>query len=221
VVGSVAVLAAAVVGFLAVARTDNAPGGREFDEADPADATTARVPVDYQDVVIGDVSVRLPPSWVWARLDEGIEGLGTQLVPDDPTLAADVDNRLRGLPRSALLLGLDEGDLGRDQFNTNVLVLELPMVRVDGTDQMRAAIGAEMEASNAEVSSVSYLASEEGPAIRVRYRLRLGDDEVDFLQYWYDTPAGTYTVSFSSDDLVDYVQMADAIGSSFDVDAAT
>jgi hypothetical protein len=89
--------------------------------------------------------------------------------------------RLRGLPRSALLLGLDEGDLGPDQFNTNVVVLELPMVGVDGTDEMRAAIGAEMEASNAEVSSVS----------------------------------------FSSDDLVDHVQAADAIGSSFDVDAAT
>jgi hypothetical protein len=220
VAGSVIVVIAAVA-LLAVVLADDDSDGGEFADADPADAATVAVPDDYNDVEIGDVRVSLPPSWVSAGLDQGVDGLGARLAPDDPQLASDIDNRLRMLPRSALLIGYDVRDLQPQQFNTNVLVLELPDVLPDGADEKHAAIAAELEALDATVASVSYLTSAEGPVVRVRYQMRQQGIEVDFLQYWYSTSDGPYTLSVSSVRLDDYVEMADAMASSFDLDATS
>jgi hypothetical protein len=218
IAGALVVVAAAVALVTRVRGDDGAGDGR-FAEADPADAATVAVPDDYEEVEIGDVSVSLPLSWVWVRLDQGVEGLGDQLAPDDPQLASDLDDRLRSLPRSALLIGYDEGDLQPPQFNTNVVVAELPDALPDRAEEMRAAIAAEVEGQGTSVASVSYLTSSEGPVLRVRYRLPLQGVELEGLQYWYTTPDGPYTLSFTSDDLDDYVEAADAMASSFDVDA--
>ena len=212
-------VAAAAVALVTRVRGDDGAGDGEFADADPADAATVPVPDEYEDVEIGDVSVSLPLSWVWVRLDQGVEGLGDQLAPDDPQLASDLDDRLRILPRSALLIGYDEGDLEPLQFNTNVVVGELPDALPDEVEEMRGAIAAGIGAQGTSVSSVSYLTSGEGPVLRVRYRLPLPGVEVEGLQYWYTTPDGPYTLSFTSDDLDDYVEAADAMASSFDVDA--
>jgi hypothetical protein len=165
---------------------------------------------------VGDARISLPPSWVWAGLDQGVENVGDRLAPDDPQLASDLDERVRTLPRSALLIGLDESDLDPRQFNTNVVLLALPGGSWQGAEEMRAGVAADLEANGASVSSASYLNSGEGPVLRVRYTMRLQGIEVDSLQYWYTTSSGRYTLSVSSDELDDYVAVADAMASSFD-----
>ena len=224
VAGSLIVVTAVVALLVVVVAGDDSDDTRPADAfaaADPADAATVPVPDDYVDVEAGDVRLSLPPSWVSARLDQDLEGQGARLAPDDPQMASDIDERLRMLPRSALLIGFDAHDLEPRQFNTNALVLELPDALPDRPEDMHAALAAEIGALNARVSSVSYLTSAEGPVVRVRYRMWQQGIDVDFLQYWYVTSQGTYTLSVSSDELDDEVDVADAMASSLDIDAAT
>ena len=217
IVASVAVLS--VVAFLAVSVLgDSGSGsGGPVADADPSDAATVEVPDDYVAARAGDVRVSLPPSWVWAELGEGTESVGDRLAPGDPQMAGELDNRLGMLPRSALLVGMDEDDLDLLQFNTNFILMALPDTLPDGSDELRAAVTAELEANEATISSASYLDSGEGPALRVRYSMRQAGVEVHSLQYWYLASDGAYTLSFSSDDLDDYVEVADAMASSFEL----
>jgi hypothetical protein len=175
------------------------------------------VPDDYEVARAGDVRVSLPPSWVWTELGTGTENVGDQLAPGDPQMAEALDNRLGTLPRSALLVALDEDDLDVTQFNTNVVVLALPDALPDESDDLRAAVTAELRANDASIVSASYLDSDEGPALRVRYTLRQAGVEVHYLQYWYTASDGVYTLSLSSDDLDDYVEVGDAMASSFEL----
>lgn len=223
-IAGLAIVVAAAVALVVVVIDDDSGDARPTDAfaaADPADAATVAVPDDYVEVEAGDLRLSLPPSWVSARLDQDLTGQGARLAPDDAQMASDIDERLRMLPRSALLIGFDADDLDPRQFNTNALVMELPDALPDRAEDVRAALAAEMGALNARVSSVSYLSSAEGPVVRVRYRMWQQGIDVDFLQYWYVTPQGTYTLSVSSDDLDDEVEVADAMASSVDIDPTT
>ena len=221
VAGSLVVVGAAVAGLASVMGDDDEEAGEAgggdgggFDDADPADAVSIEVPDDYVEATGGDVTVQLPDTWRWAELEGDAAGVGEQLAPDDPELAEDFDNRMRTLPRTAVLVGLDEDDLDVRQFNTNVVVLQLTPGLPDEPDAMRAVIERELGAQGADFDSVSYVDSAEGPALRVRYRMTLQGVEVGALQYWYSTSDGPYTLSVTSDDLDDHIETADAMAAS-------
>lgn len=215
IAGAVIVVVTAVA--LVAGVLDHDSGVGRFADADPADAATVRVPDDYVTVGLDDVRMSLPASWVWVSLEHpDVAGLGDHLAPDDPRLAADLDDRLRTLPRSTLLVGMDEGDLDPRQFNTNLIVLRLPDAMPDGAEDVRAAVAADLRAQHASVSSVSYLTGGDGPVLRVRYQMSQQGVEVDAVQYWYATSDAQYTLLLTSDSIDDYVEVADAVASSFD-----
>jgi hypothetical protein len=216
--GVVAVSVVVALVVIGVVGNDSAGDG-ELAEADPADAETVVVPGDYRGASVDGLRLRLPPSWVWVGLNQDIEGVGEQLAPDDPALARDLVERMRGMPRSAVLAGFDKEDLNLEpgNYNTGFVLVKLGDDRPAGVDELRESVIGDFPTEGFEMSSVSYLASGEGPALRVRYRMSRQFD-AEGLQYWYATSDGPYTLSFTSDDLDDYVDVPDAIASSLVLD---
>ncbi|MGI8662038.1 MAG: hypothetical protein ACR2LQ_02365 [Acidimicrobiales bacterium] len=141
------------------------------------------------------ISLTLPADWVGAPVENGVEGLGATLFPDDPDLADLVDSRAGALPRIVVLFGIDSAALkDRASFTANVNVLadatvpksytlaEAAKAEAKGieqlgtvTDQSSVDLGAnravriEYEGKNAAFSGYAYIFKEAGQFWAVTY----------------------------------------------------
>lgn len=79
-------------------------------------------------VASGDWSIQLPDGWAGADIADGVEGVGAQLFPGDPTLAAQVDASLQAVPRLVRIFGMDTaGAQAGNPFASNLNVLADPV----------------------------------------------------------------------------------------------
>jgi hypothetical protein len=71
-------------------------------------ASTSSVPPATGQVITarnGTISLTLPSGWRGADLSNGVQGVASELFPDNPDAAAKIEQRLTVLPRAVVLFG--------------------------------------------------------------------------------------------------------------------
>ena len=115
-------LALVVVGIVAAV----ALVGRNNDHGSKSATSSGVAPSTGQVISAhnGTVSLTLPAGWRGADISTGVTGVGAKLVPDDPSAAALLEQRLSVLPRAVVLFGAQPpapGSAPRFVDNVNVL----------------------------------------------------------------------------------------------------
>jgi hypothetical protein len=119
------------------------------------------------------IELQLPDGWVGADVSAGVDGVGTQLSPDDAAVAQAIDTAAAALPRIILLFGLDREAIGpATPFVENVNVLRDTSVPagMDFDDMVRAQQRG-LELVNADIEELEEIEGPTGPAVRVVYTL--------------------------------------------------
>jgi hypothetical protein len=75
------------------------------------------------------VTLTLPEGWVGTSTEEGVEGAGAAMFPNDPDLASAVESRMSVLPRAVVVFGVEEQALrAGSPFTPNLNILADPSV---------------------------------------------------------------------------------------------
>ncbi|MEY2423670.1 MAG: hypothetical protein QOI95_3737 [Acidimicrobiaceae bacterium] len=148
-----------------------------------------------------EFTIAFPSDWTAASTRGDVSHIGETLMPDDPEIAARLDQIAGGiLPRSAVMLGFLRDDLTRGRsFATNMNVIPTAIDPSLSLDMIVDQSTQGLERFGAEIHSTESTTLANGPAKRVRYTLTSAG--VDGVQYYVLTRGQIWVLTFSTQDL--------------------
>ena len=161
------------------------------------------------------ISITLPDGWTGTSTEDGVDGVGVALFPDDPDLASTFQTRVAALPRLVLLFGVD-ADAARTspEVVPNFNAAEDPTV--PSNLSLDAATQAEARGIKAfaDVQDQSVVSFPDVDAGRIEYSANTG--QFAGVAYVYKEAGTFWIVTFIFHDLgADNLASADASAATF------
>jgi hypothetical protein len=175
-------------------------------DADPADGPVVTTP--------SGAALTLPDGWVGTSIEEGVDGIGAALFPDDPRMAEDLDRRARVLPRAISIFGMDATDVDKP-FQDNVNALnDLTAPASYSLDEIGRAEATSIGAFGGRVTERERVDLGAFDAVRIQYQGRGAPFEG--VAYVVKTGADTWVLTYTFADLTAAnLELADGSAGSF------
>jgi hypothetical protein len=161
------------------------------------------------------ISITLPDGWTGTSTEDGVDGVGVALFPDDPDLASTFQTRVAALPRLVLLFGVDAvAARSSSDVVSNFNAAEDPTV--PSGLSLDAALKAEARGVDAfaDVEDQGIVSFPNVDAGRIEYSAKAG--QFSGIAYVYKEAGKFWIVTFIFHDLgADNVAMADASAATF------
>jgi hypothetical protein len=165
------------------------------------EASSDAVPADWVPYVDPDGSFRIsfPPDWTSVPLSGDVSAVGEQVAPNDPTLAAAIDQAVSVLPRVIVLYSFPRADTAVDAFQTNFNLIPAPRGSGETVDSIAAAIPGQLQALGATDVEIQRVTVGDTPAIQATYSLGIGQG-VSGVQYYILDSTIDWVLTFTSDE---------------------
>jgi hypothetical protein len=162
------------------------------------------------------ISITLPDGWTGTSTEDGVDGVGVALFPDDPQLASTFQARVTALPRLVLMFGVDAvAARNSSAVVPNFNAAEDPTVPSDLS--LDAAVKAEARGVDtfADVEDQGIVSFPNVDAGRIEYSAKAG--QFSGIAYVYKEAGKFWIVTFIFHDLgADNIAMADASAATFE-----
>jgi hypothetical protein len=161
------------------------------------------------------VTLTLPDGWVGVSTEDGVDGAGAKMFPDDPDLASAVESRMSVLPRAVVVFGVEEKSLrAGSNFTPNLNILADPSVPSSYSLEEAGKAEARGIASLGTVKDRSAVDLDGTQAQRIQYEANGG--AFAGVAYLFKEAGQFWVVTFSFSELTDHnVSIADGSAATF------
>jgi hypothetical protein len=197
-------------------------GGSESDAEDDDDQDTLEPsPSGGPTVTSGELALTLPEGWVGADLSEGAPSAGEQMFPEDPDIAAVMDDGVAMLPRVVRIAGFEESGVREGRlFVSNVNLLQDTNVPPGmAFEQMMEFQSNSLRTVGADVIEEDIVEIDGRRFGRLQSEIEQGQVSYTALSYVVEEGGDVYVITFSfADPEPSDVALADASAASFTVE---